>query len=63
MPAGLQAIGWRADVDPRWREAMGVVVGTFQARDGATAAGPEPARDGARGLFSRVMQGLRPQQA
>ncbi|WP_207914911.1 globin [Luteimonas arsenica] len=47
----------------RWREAMGVVVGTFQARDGATAAGPEPARDGARGLFSRVMQGLRPQQA
>lgn len=50
----------------RWREAMGVVVETFKARDGASPGGPaapsEASREGARGLFSRVMQGLRPQQ-
>jgi len=48
----------------RWREAMGVVVETFRARDAASAA-PAPAAsgEGARGLFSRVMQGLRPQPA
>ena len=46
----------------RWREAMGVVVETFKARDAAPAAepAPVPTRDGARGLFSRVMQGLKP---
>lgn len=47
----------------RWREAMGVVVETFRARDEAVAAPQTPAQEGARGLFSRVMQGLRPQQA
>ncbi|MBD7988763.1 globin [Luteimonas sp. Sa2BVA3] len=48
----------------RWREAMGVVVETFKARDAAPLPLPQtPAQDSARGLFSRVMQGLRPQQA
>ena len=46
----------------RWREAMGVVVETFKARDAAPLP-QTPAQDSARGLFSRVMQGLRPQQA
>lgn len=46
----------------RWSEAMAVVVDTFKARDGADEAPPGPAQDGARGLFSRVMQGLRPRQ-
>lgn len=46
----------------RWSEAMGVVVDTFKARDGAAEARPGPAQDGARSLFSRVLQGLRPQQ-
>lgn len=40
----------------RWRQAMGVVVDTFKARDGAP---PAPAAPGAQGLFSRVMKGLR----
>ncbi|WP_210412699.1 globin [Luteimonas granuli] len=44
----------------RWREALGVVVGTFQGRDAAQATPESPAQAGARGLFSRVMQGLRP---
>jgi len=47
----------------RWREAMGVVVETFKARDGAAEPAPEARGEGARGLFSRVMQGLRPQPA
>ncbi len=48
----------------RWQEAMGVVVQTFKARDEAsTAPDTGDAREGARGLFSRVMQGLRPQMA
>lgn len=43
----------------RWEEAMGVVVETFRARDagGGTAAGS--AQGAAKGLFSRVLQGLR----
>ncbi|MEN1956236.1 globin [Luteimonas changyuni] len=45
----------------RWREAMAVVVDTFTARD-AGPTGEMAAREGARGLFSRVMQGLRPRQ-
>ena len=43
----------------RWREALGVVVDTFQARDAAPAAPDTAERSGARGLFSRVMQGLK----
>lgn len=46
----------------RWREAMGVVVETFTARD-AGPREPAPVQQSARGLFSRVMQGLRPQSA
>ena len=46
----------------RWREAMGVVVETFKARDGAVEPASEARGEGARGLFSRVMQGLRPHQ-
>ncbi|MBB1472520.1 MULTISPECIES: globin [unclassified Luteimonas] len=53
-----------ADTDPeadaalmaRWRQAMGVVIATFRARDTAGAA-PVPAP--AAGLFARVVQGLR----
>ena len=52
----------RAELMARWREAMGVVVETFKARDAAPLP-QTPAQDSARGLFSRVMQGLRPQQA
>jgi len=47
----------------RWRQAMGVVVDTFKARDAGPPAPSTPARSAAGGLFARVMQGLRPQQA
>ena len=44
----------------RWEEAMGVVVETFKGRDAGGEDSTGPAQSGARGLFSRVMQGLRP---
>ena len=44
----------------RWEEAMGVVVETFKARDAGGEDTTGSAQGGARGLFSRVMQGLRP---
>jgi hemoglobin-like flavoprotein len=70
VPAGMYD-GWIAsllqvvaETDPeadealmaRWREAMAVVVATFQARD---AAAGQPAAAPAGSLFSRVIQGLR----
>lgn len=44
----------------RWREALGVVVDTFRAQDEGRPAAETQAQAGARGLFARVMQGLRP---
>lgn len=44
----------------RWEEAMGVVVDTFKARDAGGTEAAAPAQGAAKGLFSRVMQGLRP---
>lgn len=44
----------------RWEEAMGMVVDTFTSRDAGRTEGVAPAGGAAKGLFSRVMQGLRP---